>query len=72
MSLKSPLVKFLIKIDHHDDSPEYGDICYIDNESPACASIIVDMYKAWNKEDNSIALSKEAATSIILASNGVK
>lgn len=58
--------KFLIKIDHHDDSPEYGDICYIDNESPACSSIIVDMYKAWNKEDPSITLSKEASTALML------
>lgn len=58
--------KYLIKIDHHDDSPEYGDLCYIDNTSPACASIIVDMYKAWHAYDESIVLSTPAATSLML------
>lgn len=58
--------KYLIKIDHHDDSPEYGNLCYIDNESPACASIIVDMYKAWHEYDNNIKLTKDAATALML------
>lgn len=58
--------KYLIKIDHHDDSPAFGDIIYVDEKSPACASIMVDIYKAWHEYDNSIVLSKEAATSLML------
>lgn len=58
--------KYLIKIDHHDDSPDYGDLIYVDPTSPACASIIVDMYKAWHKYDNNITLNKEAATALML------
>ena len=58
--------KYLIKIDHHDDSPEFGDIYYVDEKSPACASIMVDIYKAWHEYDNNIVLSKEAATSLML------
>lgn len=58
--------KYLIKIDHHDDSPAYGDIYYIDEKSPACASIIVDMYKAWHEFDEKIVMNKEAATALML------
>lgn len=36
---------FLIKIDHHDDSPLFGDLSYIDPASAACSSIIVRMIK---------------------------
>lgn len=57
--------KYLIKIDHHDDSPAYGDIYYIDEKSPACASIIVDMYKAWHEFDENIVMNKEAATALM-------
>ena len=42
--------KFLIKIDHHDDSPEYGNISYLDPTSPACSSILVRMMKEFEKE----------------------
>ncbi len=55
--------KFIIKIDHHDDSPEYGDICYIDPTSPACASIIVRMIRSWKDE---IKINKESATALYL------
>lgn len=42
--------KYIIKIDHHDDSPEFGDLWYVDETSPACSSIIVRMAKAWGNE----------------------
>lgn len=58
--------KYLIKIDHHDDSPDYGDLIYVDPTYPACSSIMVDMYKAWHKYDNNITLNKEAATALML------
>lgn len=57
---------YLIKIDHHDDSPAFGDIYYVDETSPACASIMVDMYKAWKEQDSNITMTKEAATSLML------
>lgn len=57
---------YLIKIDHHDDSPAFGDIYYVDEKSPACASIMVDMYRAWHEHDSNITMSKEAATSLML------
>ena len=50
--------KEIIKIDHHDDSPEYGNINYIDSTAPACASIIVRMY---NELNGLFKLSKKAA-----------
>ena len=58
--------EFLIKIDHHDDSPDYGDLIYVNPKSPACSSIMVDMYKAWHEYDNKITLNKEAATAYML------
>ncbi len=42
--------KFIIKIDHHDDSPEFGHLSYVDAKSPACCSIIVRMIKSWGNE----------------------
>lgn len=42
--------KYIIKIDHHDDSPEFGDLWYVDETSPACSSIVVRMIKAWGTE----------------------
>ena len=42
--------KFIIKIDHHDDSPEFGHLSYVDEKSPACCSIIVRMIKSWGDE----------------------
>lgn len=42
--------KYIIKIDHHDDSPEFGDLWYVDETSPACSSIIVRMIKVWGTE----------------------
>lgn len=58
--------EFLIKIDHHDDSFDFGDLMYVDPLSPACSSIMVDMYKAWHEYDNSITLNKKSATCFML------
>lgn len=44
------LGKYLIKIDHHDDSPIYGDIAYIDPKSPACSSILARIFKLWESK----------------------
>lgn len=58
--------EFIIKIDHHDDSPDYGNLIYVNPKSPACSSIMVDMYKTWHEYDNNITLNKEAATAFML------
>ena len=50
--------KFIIKIDHHDDSPEYADINYIDPTAPACAQIIVRMVREL---DGLLKLNQKAA-----------
>ena len=50
--------KYLIKIDHHDDSPDFGDLIYVDNKCPACSSIIVSMIKVWGSE---VKINKESA-----------
>ena len=42
--------KYIIKIDHHDDSPDFGNLCYVDETCPACSAIIVRMIKAWGEE----------------------
>ncbi len=34
------MADFIIKIDHHDDSVDYGNINYVDAKMPACAAII--------------------------------
>lgn len=48
---------YLIKIDHHDDSPAFGNIQYVDAESPACASIITSLVRSF---DNCV-ISKKCA-----------
>lgn len=56
--------KFLIKIDHHDDSHPFREDDYlefIDPESAACSAIIARFYEA-NKEN--LKMSKEAATAL--------
>ena len=50
--------KCIIKIDHHDDSPDFGDLIYVDSKCPACSSIIVSMIKSWGAE---VKINKEAA-----------
>ncbi len=53
---------FLIKIDHHDDSPCYADINYIDAAMPACGAIMVRLFKEWGFK-----LNKEIATYLFIA-----
>lgn len=43
---------YIIKIDHHDDSSEYGNINYVLPEIPACAAIITKLLNMWNFEIN--------------------
>lgn len=56
------LADFIIKIDHHDDSPDYANINYVDETSPACASILVRLFRKWN-----FVLNEEIATYLYLA-----
>lgn len=47
---------YIIKIDHHDDSVDYGDINYVDPCMPACAAIITRLIVKWGlKIDKRIA-----------------
>lgn len=43
------LGKYIIKIDHHDDSPDYGNLIYRDPLSPACSSILASMFQEYEK-----------------------
>lgn len=43
------LGKYIIKIDHHDDSPMYGDYEYVDPKSPACSAILVKMMNEFEQ-----------------------
>ena len=52
----------IIKIDHHDDSEDYASINYVDPLSPACASILVRLFKQWHFK-----LNKDIATYLYLA-----
>lgn len=57
--------EFLIKIDHHDDSPHYGDINYTDPSSPACASILADMFRLY--ESMGYIINEDVANCLYLA-----
>ena len=51
--------KYIIKIDHHDDSEDFGNIQYVNEKAPACCEIITLMLKEWNMpicEKSAIAL----------------
>ena len=52
---------FLIKIDHHDDSEEFGDLAYVDEKCSACSAIITQFYIA-NKDE--LVLSNDAAKAL--------
>ena len=52
--------KYIIKIDHHDDSPAYGNIQYVDPESPANCSILTTMLRGFE----GCQISKECATAL--------
>ncbi len=58
------LGKYIIKIDHHDDSPDYGDLIYVDPTSPACASIMTRIFKQWEQEG--LELTLDAAKCLFL------
>lgn len=42
--------KFIIKIDHHDDSFDYADLNYVDPKTPACSAILTRMFINYEKE----------------------
>ena len=50
--------EYIIKIDHHDDSDEFGNIMYVNPECSACSAIIAEFYLANQDE---LVLSKQAA-----------
>lgn len=53
------LGKYIIKIDHHDDSEEFGDIICVKNEEPANCQIITEFAVA-----NNLNISQKAATAL--------
>lgn len=42
--------KEIFKIDHHNDSENYGDYNWVDSENPACAAMITEFLMANNNE----------------------
>lgn len=46
------LADYIIKIDHHDDSIDYGNINYVDPLMPACAAIIARLIDKWGLKIN--------------------
>ncbi len=46
------LADYIIKIDHHDDSMDYGNINYVDPLMPACAAIITRLIQMWGLKIN--------------------
>lgn len=52
--------KSTIVIDHHISNIAYADINYVDSEAPACAQILISLFKHFNIE-----ISKEIATCLI-------
>ena len=52
---------YLIKIDHHDDSEEFGDLAYVNEKCSACSAIIVEFYLA-NKDE--LVLTQKAAKAL--------
>lgn len=53
---------YIIKIDHHDDSSDYGNINYVDPKTPACGAILTRLLRSWNFKFN-----KEIATYLYVA-----
>lgn len=53
--------EYIIKIDHHDDSEDYGDLVLVEPKVSACSAIITKIYLN-NKEE--LKLSKKAATAL--------
>lgn len=47
---------FLIKIDHHPNNDQYGDLMYVNDEASSCSEIIFDLLNDWNfKIDSEVA-----------------
>ncbi len=55
------LGKYIIKIDHHDDSPMFGDFEYVDPETPACCAILVKMMREFENCGLTIPLNSATA-----------
>ena len=53
---------YIIKIDHHDDSSDYGNLNYVDPVMPACGAILTRLLRSWNFKFN-----KEIATYLYVA-----
>lgn len=58
------LGKEIIKIDHHIDANPFGDISYVDENSPATSCLICDFYKTFKDE---LIMTKEAALALYVA-----
>lgn len=52
---------FLIKIDHHDDAEDFGDIIWVDEKSPATAAMIAQFYENFKNE---LVLNRTAANAL--------
>ncbi|GKQ42103.1 oligoribonuclease [Companilactobacillus sp. RD055328] len=39
---------FLIKIDHHPNNDQYGDLMFVNDEASSCSEIIFDLLTTWN------------------------
>ena len=53
---------YIIKIDHHDDSSDYGNINYVDPKTPACGAILTRLLRSLNFKFN-----QEIATYLYVA-----
>lgn len=51
--------EYIIKIDHHDDSPDFGNLCYVDPKSPACCQLITQF-----ASETGLNITKEAAKAL--------
>lgn len=51
--------QFLIKIDHHPNNEQYGNIMYVDDEASSCSEIIFDLLS-----DMDFTIDKQVATAI--------
>jgi phosphoesterase RecJ-like protein len=52
---------FLIKIDHHDDAEDFGDIIWVDEKSPATSAMIAQFYEQFKNE---LKLNHQAANAL--------
>lgn len=51
--------EYIIKIDHHDDSPDFGNLCCVNPKAPACCQIITQF-----AVETGLHISKEAAKAL--------